>query len=207
MEMNPAKYLTAGPVPGAKAPRLVLKDQEVTQLLERAEDLETSISVNMQLMHEIASARPLRSGEDTESAAHFPGKLYEKLLEQKVRLEAAIEHTRAQKTLCCMKISRSESEAKAAQQSEARVHTDCLANIARARQLLEDKEATAQELEAAHTQLEAELKLCQGSKLTVADLPGTALRIERLTRAVRQDEQFTQAEKIELLDRCKVRSP
>ena len=204
--MNPAKYLTAGPVPSATKPmRITVKDQEVAQLMERVDDLETCISVNVQLMQDIASERPQRSGEDTETGAHYPSKLYEKLLEQKRLLEAAIAQTRAQKSLCLLKISRSESDTTSSQQSEARLHTETLRQIAQSRKQLEDKEQTVQSLEATLSRLEGEFQLCQSNKVAVVDLPGTALRIARLTKKVRQDDQITQVEKMEMLEKCKVR--
>lgn len=199
--MNVGKSLTSsGYAALSHPPRSTLKSQEVTALCELAEDLETSIAINMQLMQDIVS----HSSEDSTSSLLFPAKVCEKLIQQVRKLERAVQQTKAQMSLCLLKVARSEQEAVSAQRSEEQSAEEINRMIETARKVVAEKEATIQSLEDTFGRLEAESEDYQHSHPLTLDLPGAALRVSRLTRTVKQDEQLTQQEKSEAFEHCKV---
>jgi len=201
--MNVGKSLTSGGyAPLSHPPHSTLKSQEVTALCELAEDLETSIAINMQLMQDIVT----HPAEDSTSSLLFPAKVCEKLNQQVKQLERAVQQTKAQVALCMLKITRSEQEAVSAQRSEERSAEEINRMIETARGVVAEKETTIQSLEDTLSRLEAESEEYQHTHPTTLDLPGTALRVSRLTRTVKQDDQLTQLEKSEAFDHCRVGS-
>ena len=200
--MDLSKALTSGAqLPLSHPPRSTLKSQEVAALYELVEDLETTIAINMQLMLDIVT-HP--APEDSSSTVvNFPPKVGEKVLLQVKRLERAVHQTKAQKTLCLMKIARSEEESVAAQRNEERSIVELTRQISAARAVVSERETTIQTLESTMSRLEAEIEEYQKGQALVVDLPGAEFRVSRLTRAVRQDEVLTQQEKAEVYERCK----
>lgn len=146
------------------------------------------------------------TAEDSTTSLLFPAKTCEKLIQQVRRLERAVQQTNAQMRLCLMKIARSEEDAVNAQKEEERSAEEINRMIEAARNVVADKESTIQGLEDTMTRLEAECDEYQRGHTLVIDLPGAALRVSRLTRTVKQDEQLTQQEKFETFEHCKVRN-
>lgn len=201
--MRTAKIQTTSALgPASKPLRYTLKEQEVQQLTEHVEDLETSITVHLTLMQDISSPKP--SGEDTDSIGHFPVRILERLQEQRRKLEAAIALVRTQKDLCIEKAQRCEREAELSLRSEQEQDKELHRCLERLTHIVEDKQSTITTLEVRVIEQEKEAQGLSSCQKVQVDLNGLALRVTRLTRSVRQDEKTVAAEKCELLHRCEV---
>lgn len=194
-------HTTSALGPSSKPLRHTLKEQEVQELSEQAEDLETSIAVHFTLMQDVSS-KP--SGEETESACRFPLRILDKLQQQQRKLEAAIHLIRTQRDLCDEKAQRCEAEAQTTLSNEKYQASHLASRIERLQLVNLEKTRAIHSLEETLNGQEKDIRLLTRCQKGQVDLNGLALRVARLTRSVKMDEKAVETEKLELLERCEV---
>jgi len=173
------------------------KDTESAFLRDRIDDLESALLCNTSLIHDIAKA-PVQDSE----ALLFPGHCYKRLLEQQNRLKALIGKLATQTQAAKDREAAYERLVEEVKVQEVHHIREMAATVRQTKAVVEAKERTVQELEKAHSNLEAEREFIASAHVSDVSRHLSVSKVKQLIKEVTIEACQKERERDQLKVKC-----